>query len=170
MSEEAASPPTSAARCHVGAPDLKAQRFFKEPEELEWRSPSALQGLTRTLPAPSTERQGLTSARTTGRIISSCSPNRRLGLPRRSLHRHQGWQDDRAAGVGRHLVQSGPDQRSAQHHWLQLTEQPPVRLVDSTRHEMTCPTGALTVHADRPRDIGKEQADEFTIGGVTTCL
>jgi len=69
LSEEAASPPTSAARCHVGAPDLKAQRFFKEPEELEWRSPSALQGLTRTLPAPSTERQGLTCQ--LGRLVGS---------------------------------------------------------------------------------------------------
>ena len=48
---------------------MKAQRFFKEPEELEWRSPSALQGLTRTLPAPSTERQGLTCQ--LGRLVGS---------------------------------------------------------------------------------------------------
>src|SRR5262249_19454580 len=48
--------------------------------------------------------------------------------------------------VGRDLVDFGKHSRAnaIQCNWLQLTEQPPVRLVDDTRHEMTCPPGALT--------------------------
>src|SRR5262249_31343729 len=60
--------------------------------------------------------------------------------------------------VGRDLVDFGKHSlaKAIQCNWLQLTEQPPVRLVDDTRHEMTCPTGALTLHAAGPQDIGKE--------------
>src|SRR6516165_6400115 len=60
--------------------------------------------------------------------------------------------------VGRDLVDFGKHSlaKAIQRDWLQLTEQPPVRLVDDTRHEMTCPTGALTLHAAGPQDIGEE--------------